>query len=99
MLIYACVFLLVEEITENLPASWDRTGWGMLSLIVLFFGFIAGSFKIGAAYSDRTFDESPGSLWRVYQRPVRSFKYGIFSLVICFAMVYSIMVVNDFLFH
>ena len=97
--VFGILFYLVDQITANLPRSWDPTGIGMLALIVLFLGFVILSFKVGASYSDKLEVQEPGTLLGIFKRPVRSFKYGLISLVLNFLLVYLVILINDYLFH
>jgi hypothetical protein len=93
---YAILAVIVEKITANLPRSWDPTGWGMLAMIVLFAGFVVGSFKVGAAYSDDLEEQEPGTIWGILRRPLRSIKYGLISMVLSFGLLYLVLWVSSY---
>ena len=94
---YALFSIVVSKITESLPRSWDPTGMGMLAVIVLFIGFVIGSFRVGASYSDDLGEQRPGSLIRIFKRPVRSIKYGVVSLVLNFGLLIIVMALSDYI--
>ena len=85
---YAVLFLGINWLIENLPGRWDRTGIGMLAIILFFFGFVLGAFKIGASYSDKLSEQQAGTVFGVLKRPVRSVKYGLISIFLHFLLLY-----------
>ncbi len=96
---YAVLAVIVSQITENLPRSWDPTGMGMLAVIVLFLGFVICAFKVGASYSDDLEEQEPSSLLLVLKRPVRSIKYGVISLVFNFLLLFLVMIISDYFLY
>ena len=93
---YSVIFLIASKITENLPRSWDPTGIGMMALIILIIGFVIGAYRVGASYSDNLDVQQPGSLFKLFKRPVRSSKYGFASLVLCFGLFYLVVIVSSY---
>ena len=94
-LLFGILFFLADKATEYVPRSWDPTGFGMLVLIVLIIGFIIGAYRVGASYSDDLEIQDPGSIFNVFKRPIRSFKYGVISLLMNFLLVYLTMAITD----
>ena len=96
---YVILTFIVFEISDHLPRSVDATGIGMLAVIVMGVGFILGSFRIGASYSDKLETQDTGPIFNIFKRPIRSIGYGVMSLLLSFLLLYILLWLSDFLLN
>ena len=95
---YSVLTYILFELYDRIPSKYNSTGIGMLVVIIMGAGFILGSFRMGASYSDKLDKQEPGPLFNFFKRPIRSLAFGVTSILLAFLLLYILMWIGDLIF-